>query len=178
MAKPKQKKKAARPIVTYEPKGYEAKRILQRINSEKLFELLDLDPKYLPWMYVDNVIQRSFSRVMGLGPYGPVTIKCNEEGSLYVAGLGGGYTRHEPKTGNSPNAYAGPIAFSAAMGRVDIFTFDNKMYFKRSRDGIIWDPEIELFKDSFYSYDCTTLKFDIKNFTANQIARYQIVGWY
>jgi len=178
MAKPKPKKKTPRPIVAYEPKGYEAKRVLQRIQSEKLFEILDLDPNYVPWMYIDNVIQRSFARVMGLGPFGPVTIKCNEEGSLYVAGLGGGYTRHEPTAGNAPDAYAGPIAFSAAMGRVDIFTFDNKMYFKRSRDGVLWDPEIELFKDSFYSFDCTTLQFDIRNLTAGLIARYQIIGWY
>jgi len=178
MAKPKPKKKAPRPIVALEPKGYDPKAIYQRISSENLFELLSLDPKYVPWMYVSNVIQRVFARTLGQGPFGPVPIRCNEDGSLYVAGLGGGYTRHEPITGNAPNAYAAAIPFTAAMGRVDIFTFDNKMYFKRTRDGVTWDTELELFKDSFYSYDCTTLQFNIRNYTAGLIARYQIVGWY
>jgi hypothetical protein len=178
MAKPTPKKKALRPVVPYEPKGYEAKRVLQRIQSEKLFEILDLDPKYLPWMYVDNVIQRTFARVMGLGPYGPVTIKCNEEGSLYVAGLGGGYTQNQTKKGNAPDAYAAAIAFKAAMGRVDLFVFDQSAIFKRTRDGVTWDDEIEVWKDSFYSFDCTTLRFNVKNKTAGLVARYQAIGWY
>jgi hypothetical protein len=178
MSKPTVKKKEKRPIVTYEPVGYTPKQIFQRLQSENLFEILDLDPKYVPWMYISNVIQRVFARTLGQGPFGPVPIRCNEDGSLYVAGLGGGYTRNENKIGNAPNAYAGAIKFSAPMGRVDIFVFDNKMFFKRSRDGITWDPEIELFKDSFYSFDCTTLQFDIKNYTTGLIARYQILGWY
>jgi hypothetical protein len=178
MAKPTPKKKARRPIVVVEPKGYEAKRVLQRIQSEKLFEILDLDPKYLPWFYVDNVIQRVFARTMGMGPYGPVTIKCNEEGSLYVAGLGGGYTRNETKKGNAPDAYGTAIAFSVPMGRIDLYTFDNKMVFKRTRDGVIWDDEIEVFKDSFYSMDCTTLQLKLHNYQAGLIARYQLIGWF
>jgi len=178
MAKPKPKKMEKRPFIPYDIKGYEPKQIFQRLQSENLFENLTLDPIYIPWMYVSNVIQRALARVVGQGPFGPVPIRCNEDGSLYVAGLGGGYTRNERKTGNAPDAYAASIAFSAAMGRVDIFTFDNKMVFKRTRDDVIWDDEIELFKDSFYSIDVTTLKFNIKNYTAGLVARYQIVGWF
>lgn len=178
MAKPTPKKKEPRPVLAYEPKGYDIKRIVQRIQSEKMFEDLDLDPKYLPWLYLDNVIQRVFARVMGMGPYGPVTIKCNEEGSLYVAGLGGAYTRNETKQGNCPDAYGAPVEFSAPMGRVDITIFDNKAVLKRSRDGVTVDDEIELFKDCFYSIDCNTLQVWLKNYTALSVARYQLVGWY
>lgn len=178
MAKPKPKKKAPRPIVAVEPKGYDPKTIFQRIDAENLFEVLGLDPKYVPWMYISNIIQRVFARTLGQGPFGPVPIRCNEDGSLYVAGLGGGYTENETKSGTAPDAYAGPIAFTAPMGRVDIYTFDQKMIFKRSRDGVKWNDEIELFKDSFYSIDCTTLQFDIENYTAGLTARYQIIGWF
>lgn len=178
MAKPKPKKRAPRPVVAYEPKGYDIKRIVQKIHAENLFEAMALDPKYVPWFYVDNVIQRTFARTLGQGPFGPVPIKCNEEGSLYVAGLGGGYTRNEVKSGNAPDAYAAAIAFSAAMGRIDLFIFDQGAIVKRSRDGVTWDDEIELWKDSFYSFDCTTLQFNIKNKTAGLIARYQAIGWY
>lgn len=178
MAIPKRKKAPPRPIVAFEPKGYEPKTIFQRINSENLFETLDLDPKYLPWMYISNVIQRVFARTLGQGPFGPVPIRCNEEGSLYVAGLGGGYTRNEVKSGAAPDAYGAPILFSAPMGRVDIFTLDNKMLLKRSRDNVTWDDEIFLFKDSFYSIDCTTLAFMVKNYVALSVANYRLIGWY
>lgn len=174
----KTKPRKPRPIVAYAPKGYDPITIFQKIRSEALPEILELDPRYVPWFYVSNIIQRVLARTYGQGPFGPVPIRCNEDGSLYVAGIGGGYTRNEPKTGTAPDAYAGPIAFTAAMGRVDIFTFDNKMKFKRSRDGVTWDGEIELFKDSFYSIDCTTLQFDVENYVAGLIARYQIIGWF
>jgi len=178
MAKPIPKKKVRRPIVIYEPKGYEPKRIYQRLQSEKLFELLDLDPKYLPWMYVDNVVQRVFARTLGMGPYGPVPIKCSEDGSLFVSGIGGAYTRNETKSGAAPDAYGAATLFSAPMGRIDIFTLDNKMLLKRSRDNVVWDDEIFLFKDSFYSIDCVTLAFMVQNYVAGQVANYRIIGWY
>lgn len=167
-----------RPVVTYEPKGYDVKQIFQRVKSENLFENLLMDPRYVPWMYVSNVIQRALARVVGQGPFGPVPIKCNEEGSLHVAGLGGAYTRNETKNGSAADAYGAAIAFSAVMGRLDIYCLDNKMYFKRTRDDVIWDDEIELFKDSFYSIDCNTLKFNVKNYAAGLTARFQVVGWF
>jgi len=183
MAKPLPKKKEPRPIVPVEPKGYEPKRVYQKIQSENLFENLNFDPKYLPWMYLDNVIQRAIARVCGLGPYGPVTIKCNEEGALFVAGLGGGYTRNVtiPPTGEGTapsDAYGDPILFPEPIGRVDIFTLDNKMLFQRSRDNVVWDDEIFLFKDSFYSIDVKTLSFKVMNFTSGQVAHYRVIGWY
>lgn len=178
MAKPKPKKKAPRPIVALEPKGYDPKTIFQRIDAENLFEQFGLDPKYVPWMYISNIIQRVFARTLGQGPFGPVPIRCNADGSLYVAGVGGAYTRNEKKAGNAPDAYGAAIVFSAPMGRIDLSTFDNKMVFKRSRDGVTWDDEIELFKDSFYSFDCVTLQFNVKNYAAGLTARYQAIGWY
>jgi len=178
MAKPTPKKKAPRPITALEPKGYDPKTIYQRISSENLFEILGLDPKYVPWMYISNVIQRVFARTLGQGPFGPVPIKCNEEGALFVAGVGGAYTRNETKSGAAPDAYGAATLFSAAMGRIDIFTLDNKMLIQRSRDNVTWDDEIFLFKDSFYSVDCVTRAFKIKNYVAGQVANYRIVGWY
>jgi len=178
MAKPMPPKKKPRPIIAYVPKGYDPVTIFQRIQAENLFETIGLDPKYVPWMYISNVIQRVFARTLGQGPYGPVPIKCNEDGSLYVAGLGGAYTRNQNKTGTSPDAYGAAITFSQVAGRVDLFVYDNKMLFKRSRDNVTWDDEIELFKDSFYSFDCNTLAFNVKNYTAAQNARYAAVGWF
>ena len=52
------------------------------------------------------------------------------------------------------------------------------MIFKRSRDGVLWNNEIELFKDTFYSFDCTTFQFNLKNYAAGITARYQVIGWF
>lgn len=95
MAKPKQKKLLKRPVVPYEPAGYEIKRIVQKIKSEDLFENLILDPKYVPWFYIDNVIQRVFARMLGQGPTGPVVVKCTKEGSLSVVARGGAFDDYE-----------------------------------------------------------------------------------
>lgn len=162
-----------------EVKGVTPKEIWQKFRSENVWEDLEFDPQHVPWLFINNLVQRVLARTVGMGPYGPVTIKCNKEGALYVAGIGGGYSRNEVKSGNAANAYAGAaIAFSAVMGRVDLFIFDNPVYVKRSRDGVVWDDEIELFQDAFYSFDCNTLELNIKNKTADATARYQFVGWY
>lgn len=178
MAKPKPKKTTPRPVVTIEPKGYDPKRVTQRLQAQNLFEELGLDPKYVPWMFVDNVIQRVLARTMGQGPYGPVTIKCNEEGALFVAGVGGAYIRNVNLSGSAPDAYGAALVFTSPVGRIDLFTYDNIMLFKRSRDNINWDDEIEIFKDSFYSFDCVTLAFNVKNKVALSVARYTVVGWF
>jgi len=172
------KRKTRSSITTYEPKGYDPKVIYQRIQSSKVPETLDFDPRYVPWFYINNVLQRVLARTYGQGPFGPVPIRCNADGSLYVAGLGGGYTDNETKTGNAPDAYGAAIEFSAPMGRIDLYTFDNKMIFKRSRDGVKWNDEIEVFKDSFYSMDVTTLQVKLHNYQAGLIARYQLIGWF
>lgn len=159
-------------------KGVDPKTIYQRIKSEDIWEQLDFDPKYIPWLYINNIVTRVLSRVIGQGPYGPVPIKCSQDGSLFVAGLGGGYTRNEVNSGNVPDAYGASIAFTNPVGRVDLFVFDNALLFKRTRDDVVWDDEIELFKDAFYSYDCTTYKFNVRNKVAGATARYQAVGWF
>ena len=179
MAKPARKTPAPRTGAEFKVSGYTPETIFQKIKSEDLFEIMDFDPIHVPWMYVSNVLQRVLARAIGQGPYGPVPIKCNVDGALFVSGVGGAYTRNETKSGNVTDAYlATPVTFSAVMGRVDIFIFDNPVKFKRSRDGVITDDEIELFKDAFYSFDCDTLQINIKNKTAAATARYQFVGWF
>jgi len=95
MAKPIPTKRVRRAVTLYEPKGYEPKRIYQRLKDVDLFESLDLDPKYLPYLYLDNLILRVFARMVGQGPYGPVVAKCTKEGSLTVVSRGGAFDDYE-----------------------------------------------------------------------------------
>lgn len=178
MAKPTAKKKEPRPVVAYEPTGYDIKRVVQRIQSQNLFEELDFDPKYVPWMFIDNVIQRAYALILGQGPMGPRRVKVTDDGALYVAGMGGAYTRNVNKDGAAPDDYDAAIVFTNPVGRLDLFTYDNKMVFKRSFNNIDWDDEITLFKDSFYSFDAVTKAFKVKNKVALSVANYIAVGWY
>lgn len=153
-------------------------RIYQRIKAENLFEPIPLEPQYVRHMYVDNVVTRTLARVVAQGPYGPVVIRANEQGYLYVAGLGGGYKRNEVKKLTAPDNYATPISFSQPVGRMDIYVFDNRVIFKRSYDGQTWDDEWEIFADSMLSIDVLTKSFNVKNATTGAPARLQVVGYY
>ncbi|GAH65321.1 unnamed protein product, partial [marine sediment metagenome] len=79
-----------------EVKGVIAKEIYQAIKSENLWEVdLDADPKYVPWMYISNIIGRVLARMTGQGPSGPVTVKCTADGSLAVVQRGGAFDDYE-----------------------------------------------------------------------------------
>jgi len=79
-----------------EVKGVTPKEIYQAIKSENLWETdLDADPKYIPWMYITNIIGRVLARMTGQGPFGPVTVKCTADGSLAVVQRGGAFDDYE-----------------------------------------------------------------------------------
>jgi len=79
-----------------EVKGVTPKRIVQQIKSEDLFETdLEFEPKYVPWIYIDNIISRVLARMTGQGPYGPVVVKCTEDGSLAVVQRGGAFDDYQ-----------------------------------------------------------------------------------
>lgn len=128
--------------------------------------------------YINNIIQHTISELIGLYDSKLVNLRCTEDGALHVSVIGGGYDRNETKSGNASDSYGSAIEFSQACSRVDVFIFDNPAVFKRSRDGVTWDDEFELPADSFYSFDATTLQFNIKNKTGGSTARYSVIGWY
>ena len=80
----------------HEVTGVTPKRVFQKIKSEKIFEQdLEFEPSYVPWVYIENVIQRVLARMVGQGPFGPVTVKCTKDGSLAVVGRGGAFDDYE-----------------------------------------------------------------------------------
>lgn len=77
-------------------KGVTPKEIFQEIKSEDLWEVdLDAEPKYVPWMYITNIIGRVLARMTGQGPFGPVAVKCTADGSLAVVQRGGAFDDYE-----------------------------------------------------------------------------------
>lgn len=79
-----------------EVKGVTPKEIYQAIKSENLWEVdLEAEPKYVPWMYITNIIGRVLARMTGQGPFGPVTVKCTADGSLAVVSRGGAFDDYQ-----------------------------------------------------------------------------------
>ena len=142
-----------------EPKGYAPKEIFQKIKSENLWEVdLDLDPKLIPWIYIGNVIQRTLSRMIGQGPYGPVTIRCTKEGNLAVVSRGGAFDDYERQEFAFSSAGQEKVfTLAQQVERIDIFTYSDRIEYQLTRDLIkAYGDKIELFEDSFYSLDFYT----------------------
>lgn len=142
-----------------EPKGYAPKEIFQKIKSENLWEVdLDLDPKLIPWIYVGNIIQRTLARMIGQGPYGPVTVKCTKEGNLAVVSRGGAFDDYERLEHVFEAAKEEKVfTFAQQVERIDIFTYSDRVDYQLTRDLIKdYGSKIELFEDSFYSLDFYT----------------------
>lgn len=139
-----------------EVKGVTPKRVYQVIRSEKLFETdLEFEPKYVPWVYVENIIQRTLARMVGQGPLGPVTVKCTKEGNLAVVSRGGAfddYQRMEHVYTAAKEEHT--FIFAQQVERIDIFTYSDRVDYQLTRDLIKpFGDKIELFEDSFYSLD-------------------------
>lgn len=182
-----------------EVKGYDPKEIWQKILSEDLFEVdIDVDPKYVPYVYLSNLLTRVLARMVGQGPYGPVTIKCTEDGSIAVVSRGGAFdaytrlekvfTSHKDSTtdGTTTNKLieAG-IDFAAAgvlVGDVAINRTDDTSALVTAKDTV---GELTLDGDIFvsgelysivtpYEFEFTTRMSRIDIFTYNALMDYQL----
>ncbi len=77
-------------------KSAEFKEAWQKIQATLVFEEdLDLDPKLIKQLFVNNLIQRSLSRIYGQAPSGPKPVKVTEDGSLAVVQRGGAFDDYE-----------------------------------------------------------------------------------
>jgi len=182
MAKPTKPKAVRRPATTFEPKGYEPKRIFQKIKSENLFENLDLDPKLVPWMYLENVITRAFARIVAQGPTGPVIARATKDGSLAVVSRGGAFDDYERQDYTfTVNAEVKEFTFSRQVERLDIFTYEGKSDYELTRDLVkAYGAKIPLFADSFYSLDFYTRKVRATcvSWAALTPTRVSLFGWF
>lgn len=117
-----------------EVKGVTPKEVYQAIKSENLWEVdLDADPKYVPWMYITNIISRVLARMTGQGPFGPVTVKCTADGSLAVVQRGGAFDDYQKlehdfvrlSTGTTDSDVEDHLINSGATFQTDGVTIDD-----------------------------------------------------
>jgi hypothetical protein len=150
----------------------------QEIKENGLLEDYTYEPKQVRSFFISNILQRVFAHLIGWSEDGARKLRCTTAGELKVATVGAGYEHNTTSTGNAPDTYGTAIDFGLNCSRVDIAVFNNSMILKRSTDGVTYDSEIEIPANSFYSFDCVTRYFNIKNKTALSVARYQVTGWY
>ena len=68
----------------------------QKVKSDNWTETdIVTDPKKVPISYTNNFLQRTISRMLGMGPHGPITVKCTKDGSLAVVARGGAFDDYE-----------------------------------------------------------------------------------
>jgi len=166
-----------------EVKGVTPKEIYQAIKSENLWEVdLDADPKYVPWMYITNIIGRVLARMTGQGPFGPVTVKCTADGSLAVVQRGGAFDDYQKLEHDfTEEDEEHEFVFSQQVTRIDIFTYAGTVDYQLTRDLVKpYGAKIELFEDSFYSLDFFTLKIKATcvSWTEATPTRSKVMGWF
>ncbi len=135
------------------------------------------DPKYVRNFFLSNLFKRSFSYLVGRSSIGSLLLQCTAAGILKTADTGTGFEDNECFRGTATDAAVAVGPFAAAVSRLDIWIENNGLTIERSKDGLVYQPFIELEQDSFYSFDASTLDIKVKNTDAGSDAVYQIVGW-
>jgi len=97
---------------------------------------------------------------------------------LHVASVGVPYLHSSIFTGIAADSFSADLIFAELVDRIDITVWDYGLIFMRAAPEGLYEGEIELPANSVYSIDVTTEKLKVKNKTAGENARYQIVGWY
>ena len=149
---------------------------IQKVK-EHLLEDLDFEPERVRNFFTSNIFSRAFSHLVGWTGKKARMLRCTEAGELKTAPTSTGIEHNDVKSGDAPNSYGSAIEFDQIASRLDIFIWDYPVMFKRSLDGGPPDDEFEI-PVGFYSLDCVTHSFYIKNETSTSQARYQVIGWW
>jgi len=149
---------------------------VQKVKAH-LLEDLEFEPEQVRNFYTSNIFGRAFAHLVGWTGKKARMLRCTAAGELKTAPTTTGI---ESYTVTDASATDGILKFffsGAVVSRVDIFIWDNPALVMLSLDGTTYGAEIEV-PAGFYSVECRALKFGIRNKTAGQTARYQIVGWW
>jgi hypothetical protein len=88
--------------------------------------------------------------------------------------------QYERFAGNATNAYNATITFDKISKQVDITVWDNNLDFCASYDGEAahFEGDIEVPSSSTLMVPLACQAIKVRNHTAGQTARYEIIAWY
>ncbi|RLC84234.1 MAG: hypothetical protein DRI93_03275 [Aquificota bacterium] len=132
----------------------------------------------LSTVFVNNIAQLVYSILIAQGPINFQTLRCTEDGALYVAQTDTALDAYEVIEGTAGDNFT-TKNFSQQVKVLDVFIYDNPAIIQISRDLVAdFGGDIEIWKDAFYSVSALVRRVKIKNKTAGSNARYKLVGWY
>jgi len=88
-----------------------------------------------------------------------------------------GIEDYQVVAGNAEDDWGVGTSFTEIVCRIDFFIWDNPAQIRILDVQSIMGPIFEV-SIGFYSIDCRAKGFYIKNKTAGQIARFQVIGWW
>ncbi|MBC7343856.1 MAG: hypothetical protein H5U03_00185 [Clostridia bacterium] len=149
-----------------------------RLDADLNVEELNPHPRQVRRWFSSNIVQRTISLLCGWTGKRPRPVEVSETGLLYTASVSVPLLHQKVFAGQAGDAYGSDLIFPEPVDRVDIFVFDYALVFKRAAPDGLYEEEVEVPANSMYSFDAVTAKIAVKNKTAGQVSRYQIVGWY
>ena len=149
---------------------------VQKVKAH-LLEDLEFEPEGVRNFFVTNIFGRVFAHLVGWTGKKARMLRCTSAGELKTAPTSTGIEKYTRVSGEASDAWVGPYDFEPEVSRIDTFVWDNPMEIKfvitPGVDGV--DIEVPV---GFYSVDLRSTGFKVKNKTAGQNARYQVVGWW
>lgn len=153
-------------------------KVVQKIRNQGFQEDLDLVPESCKQFFIDNILIRTLTRLVGKGRTKYIPIEATEGGELKVAVVGGGTTVYYtfPKAAITDAVQS--KVFTEIVSRLDITTWDFPVIITLSSDGVTFGADIYINADTFYSIDQSIKTVKHKNGTPGSNATLQLVGWY
>jgi len=144
--------------------------------------LLPLDfspgPSQVRRWFTSNVIQAIWGVLFGWTGNKVKPISVTDAGWIRVAASSVPFEHNSNHAGSAGDTWGGDLTFPKIVSRLDVFAWDNPLLFQRAAEAGVYEGEIEIPANAMYSFDCTTEKVRVKNKSAGNVARYQIIGWY
>lgn len=87
-------------------------------------------------------------------------------------------SQYDIYTGTAPDVYGDAIVFRKITKQVDITAWDNNLEVSASYDNFNFEGDIEIPAGTTLPTPLACRAIKVRNHTAGQVARYEIVAWY
>lgn len=153
-------------------------KVVQKIRDMGFGEDLDLIPKSPRTFWIDNILIRTLTRLVGKGRTKYIPIQATESGALKVAVIGGATDVYDTLAKAAITDAFQTKDFSEVCSKVDVTTWDFNVILNLSNDGTTFGADIVVNANTFYSIDQSVKAVKYKNGTPASNATLQLVGFY
>lgn len=153
-------------------------KVVQKIRDTGFGEDLDFIPKSPRTFWIDNILVRTLTRLVGKGKTKWIPIEATESGELKVAVVGGGTDVYDTLAKVEITNNLQTKDFPAVVSRVDVTTWDFNIIIQLSNDGTTFGADIVINADTFYSIEQSIKSIKYKNGTPDSNASLQLVSFY